>query len=111
MSRVIWSDGKEFITVIYRDGRIVEGYSDDTKWDSEIHSMIERLKAAGCHGFDDDRSGGLTSLYLNISTYVAVTSPGPWSKEYAAWAKKERTPDGFRCIDLDGGWYLTVKKN
>ena len=109
LSRVIWSDGREFITVIYRDGRIVDGYSDDQKWQPEIRGWIARLKAAGCHGFDDHES--VTSLYLDIQIYIAVPSIDSWRREYVSWAQRDRNPDGFRCIDLGDGWYLTVDKN
>jgi hypothetical protein len=108
LSRVIWSEGREFITVIYRDGRIVDGYSDDKKWQPEIRGWIERLKAAGCHGFDDRESA--TCVYLDIQTFIAVPSRD-WRSEYASWAEKDRNPDGYRCTDLGQGWYLTTEKN
>jgi hypothetical protein len=109
LSRIIWSDDREFITVIYRDGRIIDGYSDDQKWQPEIRAWIARLKALGCHGFDDDAS--VTSLYLDIQTYIAAPSSESWRREYASWAQKDRNPDGFRCLDLGDGWYLTVQRH
>lgn len=108
LNRLIWSKGREFVTVIYRDGRIIDGYSDDKRWQPEIRGWIERLKAAGCRGFDDRKSA--TCLYLDIDTFIAVPS-GDWRTEYAGWAKRDRNADGYRCKDLGQGWYLTTEKN
>ncbi len=115
LSRVIWSD-REFITVIYRDGRIVDGYADDTKWQTDIRAWIERLKSLGCHGFDDMRSDNGSGsedmrLYLDIRTYIAVPLADRYLKQYAAWAKAGKNSDGYRCIDLGQGWYLSTEKN
>jgi len=108
LSRIIWSDGREFVTVIYRDGRVVDGYSDDKKWQPEISNWVGRLKAAGCHGFDDRKS--VTCLYLSMETFIAVPSDD-LRTEYAGWAEKDSNRDGYRCKDLGQGWYLTTEKN
>ncbi|HEX8373505.1 MAG TPA: hypothetical protein VF585_12040 [Chthoniobacterales bacterium] len=109
LQRLIWSDGNEFITIIGRDGEVADGYREETKWQPEIQGWIKRLKASGCHGFDDDREIGLTRLYLDIQTYIAVTSPGPFREKYSAWSRAGETDEGYSCIDLGQGWYLTAE--
>jgi hypothetical protein len=111
LSRVIWSDGREFITVIYRDGTSRDGYADDKTWSAEVTNWIARLKAAGCHGFDDGGPEYVTSLYLDIQTYIAVPAAGHWEEAYAEWARAGKNPHGLRCVDLGKGWYLTVDKS
>ncbi|MBC2601259.1 hypothetical protein [Puniceicoccus vermicola] len=110
LRRLIRSNGREYVTVIYRDGRIVEGYIDDWKWDNEILVWIKRLQAAECHGFDDNPEW-LTSLYLDQSTYIAVPREVPVDEEYTAWAKAGENREGYRCFDLGDGWYLDVQAN
>jgi hypothetical protein len=111
LKRIIWSDGREFFTVIHRDGRIVEGYASGNQWQSQTREWIERLKGSGSHGFDDDRIGGLTILFLDASTFVAVPTAESSEDEYSAWAKVGKTQEGMRCVDLGRGWYLTTTKN
>jgi hypothetical protein len=110
LSRVIWSE-REFITVIYRDGTSRDGYADDKTWSAEVTNWIARLKAAGCHGFDDGGPEDVTSLYLDIQSYIAVPSAGHWEEAYAAWARAGKNPHGLRCVDLGRGWYLTADKS
>jgi len=111
LRRIIWSDGRKFITVVYRDGRIVDGYADETKWDPEITQWLECLRFAGCHGFDDGGPEDVTSIYLDTSLYIAIPNGIRFSEEYHEWAKRDRTKDGYRCTDLGRGWYLTTEKH
>ncbi|WP_386820067.1 hypothetical protein [Luteolibacter algae] len=111
VKRLIWSDGREFVTVIRRDDVVEEGYVGDRKFQPEIGDWMKRLKASGCHGFNDDRIDGLTILYLDISTHIAVPTAEQFKDQYSAWAKAGKDPEGMRCIDLGHGWYLATDNN
>lgn len=111
LRRIIRSDGRELITAIYRDGRIVDGYADEKKWTPEIAQWLERLKIAGCNGFDDEGPEGVISIYLDTSLYIAIPKGAEFSEQYHDWAKSDRTKDGYRCADLGRGWYLTTEKH
>lgn len=114
LRRVVWSERREFVTAIYRDGQIIEGYLNDNTWPpkeaTEIADWIARLKSAGCHGFDDGGPTEVTRLYVDIITYIGIPSEGGFAQQYAEWAKKDRNAYGYRCIDLEHGWYLTTEK-
>jgi hypothetical protein len=115
LRRVIWSDRREFVTVIYRDDRIIDGYLDDNNWTTkeatEITDWIARLKSAGCHGFDDNGPAEVTRLFVSSTAYIGIPSGGRFSEQYAEWAKNDRNDYGYRCIDLGNGWYLTSQKH
>ena len=114
LRRVVWSE-KEFMTAIYKDGRIFEGYLNDNNWPieeaKEIADWFARLKSAGCYGFDDGGPNEVTQLFIGITTYIGIPSEGRFTEQYAEWAKNDRNDYGYKCIDLENGWYLTTEKH
>jgi len=111
LRRLAWSRN-EYVTATFKDDAILRGYFESSNWPKERKAIVEtwfdRLRKAGCHGFDYAGANWGMRLYLDVNVYIGIPASENRRliESYESWISKGNDVRGDICLKLDGGWYL-----